>query len=254
MADSYWKAGTGWQRRRQFRWPSPGQVVIQAAIAATIALVWGALFIGFLWLTGSRPAAQTSSGVELGAEGAEVTSTGTPTPAPTNTRTPRPSDTPTTAPTPTPEATAPAAPGAPTDEPTVELSPTTTPTETPLASTPTPTETGPPPTDTPELVDQAPAVSFSQDVFPILERRCIQCHGGPQEDGSLRIEEGLDMRAYASLLEGSWNGPVIEPADAEGSYLVELIVEGKMPKKGPRLLPGEIRTITGWIQAGAPEN
>jgi hypothetical protein len=91
-------------------------------------------------------------------------------------------------------------------------------------------------------------------VFPILERRCIKCHGGPKDDGSLRIEEGLDMRTYATLLEGSWNGPVIEPGDADESYLIELINEGEMPKNEPRLLPGEIRTISDWIQAGAPDN
>jgi hypothetical protein len=51
-----------------------------------------------------------------------------------------------------------------------------------------------------------------------------------------------------------FNGPVIEPGNAEASYLVELITEGEMPKKEPRLLPGEVRTITDWVNAGAPDN
>lgn len=50
------------------------------------------------------------------------------------------------------------------------------------------------------------------------------------------------------------NGPVIEPGDVENSYLIELIVEGKMPKKEPRLLPAQIRAITAWVEAGAPDN
>jgi hypothetical protein len=56
------------------------------------------------------------------------------------------------------------------------------------------------------------------------------------------------------LLAGSFNGPVIEPGNAEDSYLVELIVSGEMPKRAPRLLPAQIRAIVDWINAGAPDN
>ncbi|RME74138.1 MAG: hypothetical protein D6784_10610, partial [Chloroflexi bacterium] len=95
---------------------------------------------------------------------------------------------------------------------------------------------------------------FTGDVFPIFERRCIKCHGGEKPEGGLRIEEGLDMRSYEALMQGSINGPVVEPGNADASYLVELIMKGEMPKKEPRLLPGEIRTIVDWINAGAPDN
>jgi hypothetical protein len=62
------------------------------------------------------------------------------------------------------------------------------------------------------------------------------------------------MHSHETLMKGSWNGTVIEPGDAEESYLVELIVSGEMPKKGPRLLPAEIEAIIAWIEAGAPNN
>ncbi|MDH3674091.1 MAG: hypothetical protein OES12_01240, partial [Anaerolineae bacterium] len=122
---------------------------------------------------------------------------------------------------------------------------------------PTPTETLQPATDTPAPAGDtadAEVVSFSEDVFPIIERRCVKCHGGPKDDGTLRIEEGLKMTSYADILAGSWNGSVIEPGSAEDSYLVEQIVTGEMPKKEPRLLPGEVRLIRAWIDAGAPDN
>jgi hypothetical protein len=109
----------------------------------------------------------------------------------------------------------------------------------------------PPPTATPV---GSTAVSFANDLFPIIERRCLKCHGGRKADGTLRIEEGLDMRSYTGLLAGSFNGPVIEPGNAAESYLVELITTGEMPKNEPRLLPAEIRAISAWIDAGAPEN
>ena len=85
-------------------------------------------------------------------------------------------------------------------------------------------------------------------MLPILERHCVQCHGGN------KTEEGLVLKTYADVLAGSWNGVVVEPGSAEGSLLLKQIVSGKMPKKGPRLLPSEIQAIRDWIDAGAPDN
>ncbi|HXF61889.1 MAG TPA: c-type cytochrome domain-containing protein, partial [Caldilineaceae bacterium] len=90
-------------------------------------------------------------------------------------------------------------------------------------------------------------VNYQDHVLPIFEARCGECHGA--EDP----EEGLELTRYRTALAGSQNGPVIEPGDPEGSYLVELIVEGKMPKEGEPLSQREIDTIIAWIEAGAPE-
>jgi hypothetical protein len=91
-------------------------------------------------------------------------------------------------------------------------------------------------------------VSFADHVQPILERRCVKCHGGE------RTEEGLVMTSYEDLINGSWNGPVIEPGDSENSYLIEQITTGEMPKNEPSLLPTEIRTIAAWVDDGAEDN
>jgi mono/diheme cytochrome c family protein len=91
-------------------------------------------------------------------------------------------------------------------------------------------------------------VSFSGDVLPIFQRRCVKCHGGE------RTEEGLILKTYADVMAGSWNGPVIEPGSAADSYLVEQIVSGEMPKKQPDLLPSEIRIISNWVDSGALDN
>ena len=91
-------------------------------------------------------------------------------------------------------------------------------------------------------------VSYAKDVRPILESRCATCHMGEF------VSAGLDMNTYESLMAGSQNGPVIVPGDAGDSLLVEKITEGKMPKRGPKLTPAQIQTITDWINAGAPNN
>jgi hypothetical protein len=106
-----------------------------------------------------------------------------------------------------------------------------------------------------EEPDSAAAnVSFAKDVAPILERRCVQCHGGERKEGGRRIEEGLDLRTHKGLMLGSTWGTVIEPGDPVASYLLEMVLSGEMPDEGPRLLPGEIRIIRNWILAGAHAN
>jgi mono/diheme cytochrome c family protein len=102
-----------------------------------------------------------------------------------------------------------------------------------------------PATDAP--VDLA-TVNYQDHVLPIFEQHCAECHGA--EDP----EEGLELTRYRTAIVGSMNGPVIEPGDPDNSYLVELIVNGDMPKRGDPLSPGEIEIIIAWIEAGAPEN
>ncbi len=91
-------------------------------------------------------------------------------------------------------------------------------------------------------------VSFSKDVMPVLQSRCINCHGGQ------RTSEGLDMKTYESLMAGSQNGSVVTPGDAANSSFVTLAAQGKMPKRGPKLTPAEVQLLTDWVNAGAPNN
>ena len=127
------------------------------------------------------------------------------------------------------------------------------PTETVLQPTKVPAQ---PETIAPASTDTAPAatevsktnVSFINDVMPIFERRCVKCHGGAQ------TKEGFDLKTYEGLMAGSFNGPVLEPGNANGSYLVEQIINGEMPKRGPKLTPNETQIITDWINSGAINN
>jgi len=96
-------------------------------------------------------------------------------------------------------------------------------------------------------------VSFQQHVLPIFEQHCLKCHGG-EDNGEVTMEEGLDLTTVESIMAGSWNGSVVEPGDLEGSYLIEQIVTGRMPKEGPDLSPAEIEIISAWVENGAPDN
>ena len=89
---------------------------------------------------------------------------------------------------------------------------------------------------------------FSKDIKPMLETSCVGCHGG------LKTSKGLDLKSYASLMTGSQNGAVVIAGDPDNSKLVQLIVAGKMPKKGPKLTAEQLQLIKDWIKAGAKDN
>lgn len=104
--------------------------------------------------------------------------------------------------------------------------------------------------------NKEPAVSFSQDVRPVLDQNCIECH---DMGGKGQVASGLDMSSYDSLMKGTRFGPMIIAGDVEGSNLLVLI-EGRadpsisMPH-GQKSIPKEdIQTIRLWIKQGAKNN
>ena len=98
------------------------------------------------------------------------------------------------------------------------------------------------------------AVDFDQDIRPLLEQRCVECHGTRKQKGELR----LDAKVFA--FKGGQDGAAILAGDAEKSPLYQRIVsmqdDERMPPKGDPLLPVQIEKVKAWIQSGAiwPEN
>ena len=89
---------------------------------------------------------------------------------------------------------------------------------------------------------------FERKVRPLLAERCYGCHGPEKQESGLR----LDSRD--ALLRGDESGPVVLPKDAAASRLAKAIRhEGEihMPPDG-KLGDAEIKTLTDWINAGAP--
>ena len=102
-----------------------------------------------------------------------------------------------------------------------------------------------------------PTVSFSQDVKPILDQHCIECH---QADGAGALASGFDMTSYEGLMKGTTFGPMIIAGDPEGSNLL-VLMEGRadpsisMPhgQRDP-VAKTDIQTIRTWIEQGASNN
>ena len=102
-----------------------------------------------------------------------------------------------------------------------------------------------------------PAVSFSQDVQPIINQHCVACHeaGGQGEAAS-----GLNLTSYEDVMKGTNAGPMVIAGDVEGSNLLVLI-EGRadpsisMPHGDNEPVPkNDIQTIRTWIGQGAKNN
>jgi uncharacterized membrane protein len=90
---------------------------------------------------------------------------------------------------------------------------------------------------------------FHQEVYPILEQKCLACHQGTGATA------GLQMQDAAGLWRGGVSGAAITSADATDSLLIQRI---DLPKDHPKHMPpfgasvtaAERTTILSWIERG----
>jgi mono/diheme cytochrome c family protein len=87
-------------------------------------------------------------------------------------------------------------------------------------------------------------VDFVREVKPILEIRCVRCHGAEVAMKHLR----LNRKDRAMM--------VIVPRRPEESQLFLAARSGAMPPGGPKLSAAELETLRKWIAEGArwPKN
>jgi mono/diheme cytochrome c family protein len=92
----------------------------------------------------------------------------------------------------------------------------------------------------------AKAPSFEKDIRPLLQAKCLRCHGEKVRRAD------LDLRTLASALEGGESGPAVVAGKPEQSPLYEKVHSGAMPPaKGERLSEAEVALIRRWIAGGA---
>jgi hypothetical protein len=99
-------------------------------------------------------------------------------------------------------------------------------------------------------------VSYSRDVFPILEKNCLSCHK-PDSEGFAVSE--FSVASYQDLMKGTKFGPVIEPGLGFASTLMILIQHKadpsiNMPFGKDSLSERDIGLIKSWIDQGARDN
>lgn len=104
-------------------------------------------------------------------------------------------------------------------------------------------------------VPTAGEIEFSVRVWPLLESRCLSCHGAEGQEP----KGGFDLRTRAALLRGGESG---EPAVSLQIPLTSPLLQAVMrtssewsampPKETDRLSDSEIESLKTWIAAGAP--
>jgi len=88
-------------------------------------------------------------------------------------------------------------------------------------------------------------MSFTDDVWPIIQENCVSCHGGETPFAGLALEQYSQIRTSAD--------------DASDAGLINRIERyegepGFMPKDLSRLEQCSIDKIKAWVEQGALEN
>ncbi len=106
---------------------------------------------------------------------------------------------------------------------------------------------------TPQAKALAPSV-FTEQIQPVLEDYCVQCHGPDKVKGKLRLN------SFDLLKAGGENGEVVKAGDSAHSALITRLLlpvddEDRMPPKGkPQPSPEIIKLLTWWIDHGGADN
>jgi WD40 repeat protein len=97
---------------------------------------------------------------------------------------------------------------------------------------------------------KAGAISFINDVAPILKESCFGCHGAKNPKGK------LDMTRFESLRHGGTKDDPVADGKPEESYLIDVLTatgKKRMPpiESGESLPKAKIDLIARWIKEGA---
>ena len=106
-----------------------------------------------------------------------------------------------------------------------------------------------------EPVDAEAEALFVRRIAPLLQAKCIACHGGDPA----KLEGGLDLRSRAAALGGGDSGePALRPGRPDESPLYRAagrdddVWSAMPPKEAERLTAEQLADLGRWLKAGAP--
>ena len=93
----------------------------------------------------------------------------------------------------------------------------------------------------------SPTGLFREQVAPILERRCLHCHGAETQKG------GLSLASGKGVLRGGENGPAVVPGKPGESLMLEMVSGDapEMPQKDRPLSKEQVEGLRRWVEQGA---
>ena len=97
----------------------------------------------------------------------------------------------------------------------------------------------------------AEKVTYDDDILPIFESACLNCHNPDKKKGD------LDLSNYTGVMAGGSGGTIASSGDGAGSKLYASIThtaEPFMPPKGDKLAKKDADLVRSWIDGGLLEN
>ena len=95
-----------------------------------------------------------------------------------------------------------------------------------------------------------PAPSFTNEIKPLLAKRCYACHGPDQAEGGLSFAEKATV--FAQLESGA---VPVTPGDLDQSEIIRRVASQdeneRMPPEGEPLSKEQIDLLGAWVQSGA---
>jgi hypothetical protein len=87
-------------------------------------------------------------------------------------------------------------------------------------------------------------VTLSQSVMPVLQSRCLSCHGNSTANG---LGSGVNLQTYGKLILWVNNGKLEGSINHTRGYVA-------MPQGSSKIDDCSINKITAWINRGALNN
>lgn len=84
-------------------------------------------------------------------------------------------------------------------------------------------------------------VTFSGTINPVIQQKCISCHGGSGASGGVRLDSYEEVKVYAD------NGKLYGSISHASGY-------SPMPSGQPKLDDCTLLQFQIWIRNGAPDN
>ncbi|MCM8535706.1 MAG: hypothetical protein NE334_07210 [Lentisphaeraceae bacterium] len=94
-------------------------------------------------------------------------------------------------------------------------------------------------------------VDFDKDIKPVLESRCVKCHGAKKQKGEYRLSNAKDI-----LKAGDSEETPLVAGKPDASYIIKLISmtdddDDVMPPKGGTLTKDQVAKFKQWVKEGA---
>ncbi len=89
-------------------------------------------------------------------------------------------------------------------------------------------------------------MSFSNDVWPLINNNCMACHSGNAPEGGILLDNYNNVKASAEIETGNYGSLYGTISHASGN--------SPMPKNADKLSDCNISKIKAWIDQGALDN